>query len=157
MFLFIISFFQQTSESLQQQRINGTYSATIALSCEGAYRASGTLYLPGDDAALLPERVVVTAEINSVVISSNLSKEFCDYYTEHNYTSTLVQVKVFGIREEVINITSVLTPTGGEPVTTDVLDIDQTINPPQLLIAGGFEMDWCQYERAELTWTISGV
>ena len=147
--------FQVTAESLEQQRIVGSYSATIALSCEGGYRASGTLYLPGDDADLQPGSVTVTVRGNStVVISSHLTAEFCLYYRTHSYNSSLVQTKLFGISEEVANITSVLTPTGGVPDPPEVLQVGQTLNPPQLLIEK-FEMDWCLYEKAELTWSYS--
>ena len=137
--------------------MNGSYSATIALSCEEGYQASGTLYLPGNEDDILPENVTVTVESNStVVVKSNLSPRFCDYYREKNYTSTLVQMKVFGIMEDVTNVTSVLTPTGGDPQHPAELENSQTTNPPQLLI-DKFEIDWCQYEKAELTWTFSNV
>ncbi|KAF0313613.1 Maltase-glucoamylase, intestinal [Amphibalanus amphitrite] len=152
-----VIFNQQASETLSQQRVDGIYSATVALTCEEGYQASGTLYLPGDDAAIGPGSVTVTVRDNSTVeIVSGLSRPFCDFYYNHNYTSVLKQVQIFGITESVTNVTLALTPAGGAPLPPTVLTdpIHQTLEPPALIVQD-VNLDWCRFERAEITWTVA--
>ncbi|XP_037079575.1 maltase-glucoamylase, intestinal-like [Pollicipes pollicipes] len=145
-----VIFNQRPFTTIEDQRKNGTYSATIALSCEGNYTAFGSLYLPAGDDAISPQKVELTVSNTSVTIVSELDEPFCDSYRQNGYTSLLAQVKIFGIMEEVTSLTEVLTDRNGATKQT-ALSIDQGMRPPQLLINAPV-FDWCQYAAAEISW-----